>query len=104
MLIGKIIGTVVADQKDEKLIGTKLLLVKQLNVEAQEMSNYVVAVDSVGAGIGEVVLYASGSSARQTFLTEGKPIDATIMAIVDTWDVQGETKYTKDTALAVSDW
>lgn len=104
MLIGKIIGTVVADQKDEKLIGTKLMLVKQLNTDAQETSTYVVAADSVGAGIGEVVLYASGSSARQTFSTEGKPIDATIMAIIDTWDVQGVTKYTKDAPLAVGEW
>lgn len=104
MLIGKIIGTVVADQKDEKLIGTKLMLVKQLNTDAQETSTYVVAADSVGAGIGEVVLYASGSSARQTLSTEGKPIDATIMAIIDTWDVQGVTKYTKDTPFAVQDW
>lgn len=104
MLIGKIIGTVVADQKDEKLIGTKLMLVKQLNVEAQETNTYVVAADSVGAGIGEVVLYASGSSARQTHATEGKPIDATIMAIIDTWDVQGMTKYTKDVPFAVGDW
>jgi len=104
MLIGKIVGTVVADQKDEKLIGTKLLVVRQLNLEAQETGAYVVAADSVGAGVGEVVLYASGSSARQTALTEGKPVDATIMAIVDTWDVQGVTKYTKDTPLAVTDW
>jgi len=104
MLIGKIVGTVVADQKDEKLIGTKLLVVRQLNLEAQETGAYVVAADSVGAGVGEVVLYASGSSARQTALTEGKPVDATVMAIVDTWDVQGVTKYTKDTPLAVADW
>lgn len=104
MLIGKIVGTVVADQKDEKLIGTKLMIVRQLNLEAQESGAYVIAADTVGAGIGEVVLYASGSSARQTTLTEGKPIDATIMAIVDTWDVQGVTKYTKDTPLAVGEW
>lgn len=104
MLIGKIVGTVVADQKDDKLVGTKLMVVRQLNLEGKESGGYVIAADSVGAGIGEVVLYASGSSARQTFATEGKPIDATIMAIVDTWDVEGVTKYTKDTPIAVGEW
>lgn len=104
MLIGKIIGTVVADQKDEKLIGMRLMVVRQLNTEGKETGNYVIAADSVGAGVGEVVLYASGSSARQTLTTEGKPVDATIMAIVDTWDIEGVTKYTKDTALVVGEW
>lgn len=104
MLIGKIVGTVVADQKDDKLVGTKLMVVRQLNLEGKESGAYVIAADSVGAGIGEVVLYASGSSARQTHSTEGKPIDATIMAIVDTWDVEGVTKYTKDTPIAVGEW
>lgn len=104
MLIGKIVGTVVADQKDEKLIGTSLMVVRQLNLEGKESGGYVIAADSVGAGIGEVVLYASGSSARQTGATEGKPIDATIMAIVDTWDIEGVTKFTKDTAYAVGEW
>ena len=93
MLIGRIVGNVVADQKDEKLIGTKLMVVRQLDLEGKETGSYVVAADSVGAGPGEVVLYASGSSARQTYATEGKPIDATIMAIIDTWDVEGVTKY-----------
>lgn len=104
MLIGKIVGTLVADQKDEKLIGMRLMIVRQLNPEAQETGAYVIAVDSVGAGVGEVVLYASGSSARQTLTTEGKPIDAAIMAIVDTWEIEGVTKYTKDTTLVVGEW
>jgi microcompartment protein CcmK/EutM len=55
----------------------------------------VVAADAVGAGIGEVVLYASGSSARQTELTNNRPVDATIMAVVDLVEVDGETRYTK---------
>ena len=64
--------------------------------EAGEPSGgYVVAVDSVGAGVGEVVLYASGSSARQTAVTKDKPCDAVIMAIVDQWDLDGETVYVK---------
>lgn len=104
MLIGKIIGALVADQKDEKLIGMRLMVVRQLNTEAKETGAYVIAADSVGAGVGEVVLYASGSSARQTLTTEGKPVDATIMAIVDTWDIEGVTKFTKDTPLVVGEW
>ncbi|MBU6428698.1 MAG: EutN/CcmL family microcompartment protein, partial [Cyanobacteria bacterium REEB65] len=87
-----------------KLIGMKLLVVRQLDLEGRETSTYVVAADSVGAGEGEVVLYATGSSARQTVSTENKPVDATIMAIVDTWEVGGAVKYTKDTALAVAPW
>jgi microcompartment protein CcmK/EutM len=55
----------------------------------------VVAVDAVGAGVGEVVLYASGSSARQTEVTRDRPCDAVIMAIVDSWDVGGEVRYNK---------
>ena len=104
MLIGRVVGTLVADQKDPKLLGSKLLVVQQLDLEGRDASGYVIAADSVGAGEGEVVLYATGSSARNTRSTEGKPIDATIMAIVDTWEVRGVTKYQKDTPLAVEAW
>ena len=58
MLIGKVVGTVVASRKEEKLEGVKLLVLKQVDVEGREGSGYVVAVDAVGAGLGEVVLYA----------------------------------------------
>ncbi|HEY9765178.1 MAG TPA: EutN/CcmL family microcompartment protein, partial [Chroococcales cyanobacterium] len=81
--------------KDEKLIGMKLLLVQQIDLEGKATGSYVVAVDSVGAGEGEVVLCAAGSSARQTPLTENKPVDTVIMAIVDTWEVRGDVKYQK---------
>lgn len=90
MLLGKVIGTLVATHKDEKMIGLKLLIVRQLSVAGQASANYVVAVDAVGAGVGEVVLYASGSSARQTKVTDQRPCDAVIMAIVDTWEVDGD--------------
>jgi microcompartment protein CcmK/EutM len=93
MLLGKVIGTVVATRKDEKLAGLKLLVVRQLSVDGQESANYVVAIDAVGAGVGEVVLYASGSSARQTTVTDQRPCDAVIMAIVDTWEVDGAVRY-----------
>ena len=72
-----------------------LLVVRQLDENGDPKGGYVVAVDSVGAGIGEVVLYASGSSARQTAATKDKPCDAVIMAIVDQWDIDGETMYVK---------
>jgi microcompartment protein CcmK/EutM len=85
--LGKVIGTVWSTRKDEKLVGSKFLIVKQLDLKNNLKDNFVVAVDSVGAGVGEVVLYASGSSARQTLQTKDKPVDAVIMAIVDKLDV-----------------
>lgn len=87
MLLGKVIGTVWSTRKDEKLVGSKFLIVKRLDVEKNMQDDFVVAVDSVGAGVGEVVLYTSGSSARQTNITKDKPVDAVIMAIVDKLDI-----------------
>ena len=87
MKMGRVIGSVVATRKDEKLEGLKLLLVRDLDVDLAPEKGYVVAVDAVGAGAGEVVLYATGSSARQTAATDGRPVDAVIMAIVDEYDV-----------------
>lgn len=95
MLIGKVVGTVVSARKDPKIEGLKLLVVRQLDVHGREGSAYVVAADAVGAGMGEVVLYATGSSARQTVMTDRKPIDAVVMAIVDTWDIGGVVQYAK---------
>ncbi len=95
MLLGRVTGTVVASQKEPLMEGLTLLLLRQIGVDNVDGSGYVVAVDAVGAGVGEVVMYASGSSARQTAVTTNRPCDAVIMAIVDTWDVDGETVYTK---------
>lgn len=75
--------------------GMKFLVVRQLDADNSDTGGYVVAVDAVGAGVDEVVLYASGSSARQTELTRDRPVDAVIMAIVDSWDVGGEERYHK---------
>jgi len=97
MLIGKVVGTVVASRKEEKMEGLKFLVLKQVDVEAREGSGYVVAVDAVGAGLDEYVLYASGSSARQTVVTDKRPCDAVIMAIIDQWEVGGDVKYRKVT-------
>ena len=95
MLLGRVTGTVVASQKEPLMEGLKLLMVRQLGVDNTEVGGYVVAVDAVGAGVGDVVMYASGSSARQTGVTQNRPCDAVIMAIVDMWDVDGVTKYHK---------
>jgi microcompartment protein CcmK/EutM len=95
MLIGKVIGRVVSTQKDEKIEGLKFLIVQNLDTNMKLTGNFVVAVDSVGAGTDEVVLYASGSSARQTEETANKPVDAVIMAIVDTCEINSKIKYSK---------
>jgi microcompartment protein CcmK/EutM len=95
MLLGEVIGTVVATQKESSLTGLKLLMVRTLDEEGKATGSTVVAVDAVGCGVGEMVLYASGSSARQTAVTDKRPVDAVIMAIVDQWEVGGATKYKK---------
>ena len=95
MLLGRVTGTVVASQKEPLTEGWKLLVVRQLDAEDKETGGYVVAADAVGAGVGEVVLYASGSSARQTTLTADRPADAVIMAIVDAIEIGGEELYKK---------
>jgi microcompartment protein CcmK/EutM len=87
VFLGKVIGTVWSTKKDEKLVGAKFLIVKKLDLDLNEKSDFVVAVDSVGAGEGEVVLVATGSSSRQTNITQDKPVDAVIMAIVDKLDI-----------------
>jgi len=95
MLIGEVVGTVVSTQKDEKLVGLKLQIVREVDEQNGTTGKYVVAVDAVGAGHGDRVLYASGSSARQTALTDGRPADAVIMAVIDSWDVEGVEMYAR---------
>ena len=95
MLLGRVVGTVVSTNKEQELSGLKLLLVRGADIEGKATGSLVVAVDAVGAGVGEVVLYASGSSARQTRVTKDRPVDATIMAIVDSIELEGRQTYTK---------
>jgi len=95
MKLGKITGSLVASQKEESLNGLRFMLVSDVDESGEETGGRVVAVDAVGAGVGEYVLVAAGSSARQTKATENRPCDAVIMAIVDSWDVNGETRYRK---------
>jgi microcompartment protein CcmK/EutM len=100
MVLGKVIGTLVASRKEPTLDGLKLLVVRACDVDGSISSSatgaVVIAVDAVGAGIGEVVLYVAGSSARQTTVTKDRPVDATIMAIVDEIAIDGERRYVKD--------
>lgn len=87
MFLGKVVGTVWATRKDEELVGMKFQIVKHVDLDYNVKDTFVVAVDTVQAGVGDVVLVCSGSSARQTTLTKNKPVDAVIMAVVDKLDV-----------------
>lgn len=95
MLLGKVVGTVVSTRKEPTLDGSRFLLVRGMDADGKATSSLVVAVDAMGAGVGEVVLYASGSSARQTELTKDRPVDAVIMAIVDQVEVEGKLTWVK---------
>ena len=95
MLLGRVAGTLVASKKEATMEGLKFLVVKQIDVNEKDTGSYVVAADAVGAGVGEVVMYATGSSARQTEATRDRPCDAVVMAIVDTWEVGGDVRYVK---------
>ena len=95
MILAKVVGTVVASRKETSMEGLRFMLVQPVDVDAKPTGAQVVAVDAVGSGPGEYVLYASGSSARQTVATDKRPCDAVIMAIVDNWEVGGDLKYRK---------
>ena len=95
MKLAKVLGTVVATEKDAKLQGFKFLMLGLWGHDNKPSGGSVVAVDAVGAGVGEMVLFASGSSARQTAATDNKPVDAVVMAIVDSWGIEGDEKYRK---------
>lgn len=96
MFIGKVVGTVVSTIKDEKVAGLKLQIVQELDEQNTPRGKYVVAADTVGAGQGDLVLFAQGSSARQTTQTDGRPIDAAIFAVIDSWDVDDHVVYQKE--------
>ncbi|GAB4340871.1 MAG: EutN/CcmL family microcompartment protein [Calditrichia bacterium] len=96
MVLAKVVGTVVSTVKDEKMNGLKFLLLRPVDLDGKLKDSQVVAVDAVGAGVDEYVLYASGSSARQTLVTKDRPCDAVVMAIVDNWEVDGKIIYKKN--------
>ncbi len=89
MLIAKIIGTVVATRKDPRLESTKLLLARGMDPSGKVDGAYLVAVDTVDAGVGETVLIVSGSSARMASGMKDCPVDAAIVGIVDAIEVSG---------------
>ncbi|MBU2260223.1 EutN/CcmL family microcompartment protein [Patescibacteria group bacterium] len=95
MVLAKVVGTLVATQKEQSMEGLKFLLLQQVDLDGKNSGGFVVAADAVNAGVGEMVLYASGSSARQTVKTDKRPCDAVVMAIVDNWEVDGQIRYKK---------
>jgi microcompartment protein CcmK/EutM len=98
MVLARVVGTVVSTRKEPKIEGIKFLLLEKIHPETFEgKKEYVVAMDSVGAGPGEIVFYVSGSSSRMTSTTEGRPSDATITAIIDSVEIEGKYVYQKDT-------
>ncbi|MFK5883096.1 MAG: EutN/CcmL family microcompartment protein [Candidatus Izemoplasma sp.] len=96
MYAAKVIGTVVSTQKDPRMNGLKLHVVQPVNIITFENEGKpAVAIDAVGAGNSEIVLVVSGSSARLTDITLNKPVDATIMAIIDYVDIEGKNVFSK---------
>lgn len=87
MIIARILGTVVSTQKDERLQGKKLLIVKPLNLDGTDQSGYSVAIDTVGAGFHEKVLIVAGSSARLAEGNKDCPIDSAIIGVIDSYEV-----------------
>ena len=90
MIIARILGTVVSTQKDQRLLGKKLLIVRPINLDGTDGSGYTVAVDTVGAGFHERVLIVSGSSARLAEGMKDVPVDAAIIGVIDTVDVMSD--------------
>ena len=87
MILAKIVGTVVATRKDERLVASKLLVARPLDPSGKPDGNYLVAIDTVDAGVGETVLVVSGSSARMAAGLKDCPVDAAIVGIIDTVDI-----------------
>jgi len=95
LILGKITGTVVSTRKDENLVGGKFYIVKLMTMDGKMTDKFVIAYDTVGAGIGEVVVVVTGSSSRMTDMTETAPVDASIVAIVDVLEVKDKIIYNK---------
>lgn len=95
MLIAKVVGDVVASHKADGIVGHKLLLVQPLDVKGAAKGNHFVASDSVGAGLGEWVVVCQGSSARMTPVSEGRPVDAVVIGIIDSIQFEGDEVFRK---------
>lgn len=101
MVIGVVVGSVITSHKTSSMDGLPLRIVRRVSPEGKLTDAYMVAVDAIGADNGEYVLTASGSTARQTNLTDNKPVDAIIMAIVDTWQINNNAVYEKSSEIPV---
>ena len=93
MLIARVIGTTISTIKDEKILGSKLLILRQTNEAGEFIGKPYVAVDLVDAGVNDLVLSGHGSSARQTYQTKDCPVDAVVMAVIDFLEVDGKVVY-----------
>lgn len=102
MIIAKIVGTVVATRKDERLVASKLLVARPLDPSGKPDGNYLVAIDTVDAGFGETVLIVSGSSARMAAGLKDCPVDAAIVGIIDTIDIPAVAAPANTTATPAS--
>ncbi|NQU30437.1 MAG: EutN/CcmL family microcompartment protein [Anaerolineae bacterium] len=91
MLISKVVGTTVSTIKDEQLTGRKLLILRQIDESGEVFGKPYVAVDTLDAGAGDLVLTAHGSGGRQTAITKNSPVDAVIMAVIDHLNIEGKT-------------
>ena len=100
MILARVQGTVVSTRKDHGLVGLKLLLVREVDVQFKPTGSHVVAADAVGAGEGEIVMVVAGSSARLTEVSRDKPVDAVIVGIVDAVEVAGKDVYLKSSGVA----
>jgi len=98
MYLARVVGTVVSTRKEPTTEGLRFMLIRQCGPSGEPDGATLVAADAVGAGVGEVVLYASGSAARQTSLTDQRPVDAVIMGIVDEVALAGDATYRKGDA------
>lgn len=96
MILGRVVGTVVSTSKDPNLEGLKLLVVQHVTIDMGDTNSFTVAADGIGAGNGEFVLVVSGSSARMGTNVKNRPIDAAILAIVDSVEIEGELVYRKE--------
>ena len=88
MFLGRVIGTVVATRKDERLVGAKLLVVRNVDPHGKDEAGYAVAVDTVDAGVRDRVLIVTGSSARMASGLKDCPVDAAIVGVVDTVELK----------------
>lgn len=95
MIFGMVAGSVVSDTRSETLPGMKCLLVQACDYKGNLKEDFHVALDDLGAGPGEMVILSQGSSARQTEITNNRPVDAVVVGIVDLIDEHGQIAYKK---------